>query len=60
MANISIGPSKRNFIVFIIPKWPSATPIVAQSNHHCQYYCARWCYFLDKRQAYAAGMNRLS
>lgn len=45
MANISIGPSKRNFIVLLCRRRPSVEPIVAQSDHHCQYYCARWCYF---------------
>lgn len=34
--------------------------IVAQSDHHCQHYCARWYYFLDNLRAYSdVTQNRL-
>jgi hypothetical protein len=58
---ISLLARQRGISSFLLcRRRPSVEPIVAQSDHHCQYYCARWCYFLDKRQAYAAGMNCLS
>lgn len=59
MANIAIGPSKRNFIFLVMPEEPPDVPIVAQSDHHCQHYCARWCYFSCNIRAYAEGINGL-
>ena len=60
MANISIGPSKRNFIVIIIPKFSLrifrlSLKVAASANT----YYARLYYFLVRFRAYALRIPRL-
>ncbi|BBV67153.1 hypothetical protein STW0522KLE44_35410 [Klebsiella sp. STW0522-44] len=60
MANISIGPSKRNFIIIIIPEFALrisrlSLKVAATANT----YCARLYYFLVRFRAYAECISRL-
>ncbi|PSR44612.1 hypothetical protein C8256_22300 [Kluyvera genomosp. 2] len=57
MANIAIGPSKRNFIIIIIPKFSLrilrlSLKVATTANT----YCARLYYFLVRFRAYADGI----